>query len=623
MKHSVFTTLVFALLFFSSCQNNTEKIETEVLVIGKGTGAISAGIQSARSGATTLLANPLPWVGGMLTSAGVSATDGNHELPAGLWGEFRALLRKHYGGADSLSTGWVSHTLFEPHVGEQFWRQLAHAETNLTILDTTTLVSLIQGDNGGWKAVLQQGEKQIEVSAKIVVDGTDLGDVAALAGVAYHAGMDNQMQSNENMALVKSNDILQDLTYVAILKDYGEGQDKTIPKPASYNPEVFHCSCKTNCETNEEAHPCDKMLSYALLPNKKYMINWPIEGNDYYANVLDMSSEEREATYAKAKEHTLNFVYYIQNELGYKHLGLADDEFPTDDLLALYPYHREGRRIKGLIRFNINHIQNQLDYNLYRTGIAVGDYPIDHHHDKNSDAPTIDFPKVPSYNIPIGALIPKDVNNFVVADKAISVSNIANGTTRLQPVIIQIGQVAGIIAATSVKENKTPAELNIRQIQDQLLAQKGYLMPYIDVLPDHPHFESIQRIGATGILRGKGIAYQWANQTWFYPDTTIQEKVLLNNIKVLPKGISMLPQDGDLTVERAIILLDQLLALEDIKRFPSSKALEAWLLGNWTKMGLKGFQLQRPLTKAELAVLLDKIIDPFHKLQIDVEGNWK
>ena len=111
----------------SSCQPpEANEVESyDVVVLGEGTGAVAAAVQSARSGAKTLLVNPLPWLGGMLTSAGVSATDGNHQLPAGLWGEFRGLLRQHYGGADSLFTGWVSNTMFEPKIGAKYWEELA------------------------------------------------------------------------------------------------------------------------------------------------------------------------------------------------------------------------------------------------------------------------------------------------------------------------------------------------------------------------------------------------------------------------------------------------------------------------------------------------------------------
>ena len=66
---------------------------------------------------------------------------------------------------------------------------------------------------------------------------------------------------------------------------------------------------------------------------------------------------------------------------------------------------------------------------LYRTGISVGDYPIDHHHKRNPTAPQhLWFVPVPSFSVPLGALVPETVDGLVVADKAISVSNVANGT---------------------------------------------------------------------------------------------------------------------------------------------------------------------------------------------------
>ena len=57
----------------------------------------------------------------------------------------------------------------------------------------------------------------------------------------------------------------------------------------------------------------------------------------------------REQALEAAKARTLRFVYFIQAELGFQNLGLADDEFPTEDRLPFIPYHREGRRLRGLV----------------------------------------------------------------------------------------------------------------------------------------------------------------------------------------------------------------------------------------------------------------------------------
>jgi hypothetical protein len=277
------------------------------------------------------------------------------------------------------------------------------------------------------------------------------------------------------------------------------------------------------------------MMQYGRLPHNKYMINWPKCGNDIYLNIVEMKPSEREKALEEAKLHTLRFVYYLQTELGYKHLGLADDEFPTADRLPMIPYHRESRRLKGMVTLSLNEVSTpyKAALPLYRTGIAVGDYPIDHHHLKNPSAPAIDFVKikVPSYNVPMGSLIPEETEGLIVAEKSISVTNIVNGTTRLQPVVMQIGQAAGAMAALCIQKNIQPRQLSVRVLQQALLKAKVYLMPFIDVPPSDPQFESIQKIGATGILQGKGIPYKWANQTWFYPNQPLTQYDLLQGLK--------------------------------------------------------------------------------------------
>src|SRR5512143_2334176 len=109
-------------------------LDADVLVVGGGTGGTAAAIQSARLGARTIVAEPTPWLGGMLSAAGVSATDGNHRLPSGIWREFRQRIYAHYGGPDAVATGWVSNTHFEPHVADRVFKEMAAAEGLLRVL---------------------------------------------------------------------------------------------------------------------------------------------------------------------------------------------------------------------------------------------------------------------------------------------------------------------------------------------------------------------------------------------------------------------------------------------------------------------------------------------------------
>ncbi len=617
--------IIFSFCLFVTCYSENPLFETEVLIIGGGTGGVAAGIQSARLSVSTLIVEPSPWLGGMLTAAGVSATDGNHNLPSGIWGEFRQKIWDYYGGPDSVSTGWVSNTLFEPHVGARIFSEMAAGEEHLDVWYQTKWKTIEkEGDN--WKVTIDKEGEQVTVISRILIDGTDLGDVAAAVGVTYDLGMDSQNTTAEEMAPELSNDIVQDLTFAAVLKDYGIAVDKTIPKPEGYDPAVFTCSCREVCE-HEDVANCNSMLSYGKLPGNKYMINWPIKGNDYYANVVEFSEEERLVAFDKAKQKTLQFVYFIQQELGFKSFGLADDEFPTFDKLPFIPYHREGRRIHGIVRLNVNYIllpyaQKQA---LYRTGIAVGDYPIDHHHDEYPNAPEIDFPPVPSFNIPAGCLIPAKVDNFLVADKAISVTNIVNGASRLQPVILQIGQAAGAIAAISLKNNTTPRNINIRELQDSLLAADCFLMPYMDVQPSHAHFPSIQRIGAAGIFRGEGIPYKWANRTFFYPDSLLLYKDLKEGLTSFFPGMEVFEKENEATlkIKESIELIFKIKQ----KYLTSQQSLDDFydqIESNWQdEFGLSNFDQNRKISRLEMAVLLDDLLDPFHLKLVTFEGAFQ
>ena len=352
------------------------------------------------------------------------------------------------------------------------------------------------------------------------------------------------------------------------------------------------------------------------------MINWPIEGNDYYINLVEMSAKEREEALKAAKHYTMCFVYFLQHELGYSTLGLADDEYPTEDKLPFIPYHRESRRIHGQVRFTLNHITKPFDQKekLYRTCIAVGDYPVDHHHTRyqgKEKLPNLYFYPIPSYGLPLGTLIPQDVEGLIVAEKSISVSNIVNGTTRLQPVVMQIGQAAGTLAALSIEQDKKIAEVSVRDVQNKILEAGGYLLPYLDVPVDSPLFASLQRIGSTGIMKGVGRNVEWSNQTWFRADALLVKNELQGLSDVYPNvGVTI---EGNLPVSlrEAADLIKKIAVSEGIDMDVDKKIEKLWTEFQWGNV-----DWTENVSRAKMALLIDKILDPFNKKQVDVYGNY-
>ncbi len=473
MNQKLISTAFLALL--AAC---TPKYD--LVVVGGGTGGTAAAIEAARGGAKVLVVEESPWLGGMLTSAGVSAIDGNYKLRGGLFGEFTDSLAARYGGYEALKSGWVSNILFNPAVGADIFSNMAR-EAGVEVKFGTTVTDI----SGHWALTLSDGSK---VKARILADGTELGDIALEVGA-------EELQDRVS---------LQDMTYAATVKWYDH--DVPMDEPEDYNPDLYR-SCT-------DTWPADMTLSYGALPDGHIMLNWPQGGNDIYLDYLDMP---REDVYRKAKNRTLGYIYYLQTELGYRNLGIADDVFPSADGLPFYPYYRESRRFAGRDTMTLEAARRPYDFDLYTRAIAVGDYPVDHHHNQNPRREELShlwYGKIPSFSVPMGVLVPVNVEDLLLTEKNISVSWEMNGATRLQPVVMGLGQAAGALAAIAVKSGRHTSEVSAREVQDVLLDHGCYLLPFLDLKPSEPGFRELQEKGIRGEVKGTGRSVGWANETW-------------------------------------------------------------------------------------------------------------
>jgi len=620
LKHILHLSLaIIGFAFLSSC---SDPVQTDVFIAGGGAGGVAAGLQASRMGVRTVLAEENEWLGGMLTSAGVSAVDGNNNLPGGIWGEFKNALENHYGGDSLLKTGWVSNVMFEPSAGNRIFSAMAAAEPNLTVL-RNAYISRVKRSGDTWIISVRTTDGTLKYSSGILIDATELGDVAKMCGAKYDIGMDSRYDTGEEIAPAKANNIIQDLTYVAILKDYG--REVPMIRPEGYDPSLFACSCiNPLCSGEENAMArwsCELMLDYGKLPNSKYMINWPLSGNDFYVNLIEMGPRERAETLKEAKQKTLCFIWFIRNELGYRNMALADDEFPTADSLPFIPYYRESRRIRGKVRFTLNHITAPYDQpdKLYRTCIAVGDYPVDHHHSSYTgpeSLPDLSFYPVPSFGLPLGALVPEDIEGLIVAEKSISVTNLVNGATRLQPVVLQAGQAAGALAALAAAKGVKISDVSVREVQNALLNAGGYLLPYLDLPCDHEWFKTLQRIGSTGIMKGTGISQGWSNQTFFRANDVTLPSDLEGLKDIYP--LTEFESGKDPPSVQQVVDLIRLIARQNSIEISESGLSEA--LAMIFREGANA--VDRPALRGETALLIDRALDPFNNREVNLKGEF-
>ncbi|AYL98521.1 FAD-dependent oxidoreductase [Mucilaginibacter celer] len=600
--------LLFVLLIFNCTQSFAQTIKTDILVIGGSASGTAAAIQGARSKLKTMLIEQGPWLGGSLTSGGICVLDGNRNLPTGIWGEFRRRVREFYAKAPGYDTTYNAVLRFEPYTGAAILKKITDTVKSLTVKLNSPFIS-IKKDGTGWDVSATLDGKTTTIKAKVVIDATEMGDVALKAGEKLIYGFDAKKETGEVLAPENASPQIQDLNWIAVLKDFGKSADKTIARPEGYDPSRYACLKGKNI---------GQMLNEGKLPNDKYMIKW-ICGTQYPVTANDLKPENREAFYAKAKLHTLGLIYYLQTEFGYKNLGL-DDGFGTPDNLPSQPYLREaGRAASGLIRMTLDDVYKPYDYEskLYRTAIAVGDaFPGQHYSE--GGAPVVNYTAFPAYGVPLGAIVLKDQDNLLVTGKAMSVTHLLNASTMYPSVQMAVGQGAGATAAYCAFFKTTTKNLNVRIIQGELLDFKAWIMPFADVKPTDPYFRAIQQIGASGLLRGVQKADGNTAKLLFQPDSLVATAEVEPVLKeIYTRAFLWFNREKP----GPVFTIGNLLSFISETTLTDPHTLEIGMQKAW-KAQYKfssDFDLKRPVTRREFAILANRYFNPFGRT-VDIAG---
>ena len=202
------------------------------------------------------------------------------------------------------------------------------------------------------------------------------------------------------------------------------------------------------------------------------LVNWP--QNDFWlGDLITSKPEQATALLRRAKQLSLSFLYWMQSEAprpdggaGFKGLRLRKDLVGTEDGMAKTAYIRESRRIQAEFTVLEEHVGT--DMRMKKTGasrddvraqyfadsVGVGSYRIDLHPSAGATN-YIDVSSLP-FQIPLGALLPKRIENLLPACKNIGTTHITNGCYRLHPVEWNIGEAAGALAAHAIATKQSP-----------------------------------------------------------------------------------------------------------------------------------------------------------------------
>jgi len=126
---------------------------------------------------------------------------------------------------------------------------------------------------------------------------------------------------------------------------------------------------------------------------------------------------------------------------------------------------RESRRIVGDYTLTASDV---LEARQFDDAIARSAYPIDIHNPKGEGTTTHRLPPGASYEIPYRCLIPRGVNDLLVAGRCISTTHEAHATTRLTPTVMTMGQAAGTAAVLAQRQHVALRDLDPALLRETL-----------------------------------------------------------------------------------------------------------------------------------------------------------
>ena len=486
-------------------------LRCDVAIIGGSFGGCAAALGALRNGMRVIMTEETDWIGGQVTSQLVPPDE--HPWIEAFGGtrayrDYRSAVRDYYRRHYPLTAEARRKLNLNP--GDGSVSKLTHEpRVSLAVLENL----LAPYVSGGWLTVLLRHEptaastdrdriqavtvKSLETGAERVIeaayflDATEQGDLLPLAKVEYVTGF--EASGEKHAPAVAQPDNIQSFT-VCFAMDYRKGEDHTIDKPADYAfwrdyvpqmqpawPGKLLSWAMANPQTHEirkvafspeVENPTPGALNlwlYRRIASARNftpgaydsdisLVNWP--QNDYWlGNLHNVSKAEFARHLRGGKQLSLSLLYWMQTEAGFKGLRLRPDVAGTEDGLAKYPYIRESRRIQAEFTVVEQHVGTAARMPLttaevFNDSVGVGSYRIDLHPSSGGDN-YVDVSSLP-FQIPLGALIPKRVDNLLAACKNLGVTHITNGCYRLHPVEWNIGESAGVLAAEAVATRESP-----------------------------------------------------------------------------------------------------------------------------------------------------------------------
>ena len=449
-----------------------QHLSADVVVVGGGPAGMCAAIAAAREGVRVILVEQGAFCGGMATRGLVGPfmtcydAKGETMIIRGLFEEIveRMVVRgfaihpaEVHGGTAFTSWIKVGHehvTPFEPE-GLKLIMDEMLTEAGVKILYHTNFLRPIL-ENNTITGVLVSSKRGLEIiKGTVVIDCTGDGDVACRSGVPYEMG-------NEELNLMQPATMFFHISNVdldAVEADI-QANIHNFYRKDGVNYRSFHWRV-TQARENGDWNL--KRVSIGLFRMPK-----PDEWCVNTSRIMGVDSTDNESlTNAEivGRQQAQEILHFLQKYVpGCENAKIKS----TGSHIGI----RESRHIQGDYRLTA---EDLLDSKVPEDSILLAANSVDVHGRFGPTSNEYVPIKGDYYGVPYRCLVPKGVEQLLIAGRCVSADSTAAGAIRVMPPCMGMGQAAGTAAALAVKEGTTVRSVDAQNLRQVLKNRGAYL----------------------------------------------------------------------------------------------------------------------------------------------------
>jgi hypothetical protein len=405
-------------------------METDVLVIGAGAAGWPAAIGAARAGARVVVLDDDPYPGGAAVDQFVSMPDGGPR--SGLVAEYMARLEKRFALTERPVDKWW-YFWYLPADILRVVNELLCEEKNLSLV-CPARASRLTLDGNRVTGVIVPAENATErwIKAKIVIDSTGSGALAEAAGCEARYGEDSRADFGEEIAPPERTPLVQQCTWMYVSQRLPGGDPNWVPRGL----ESGYCTPESRTEPGVLQRQPGIFLHWGCAVQCRDTRDPLALAESQLAALQTMAP-----TLDEMRKH--GYVVHLAPRIGV----------------------REQRRIMGEHVITANDL---FQGRIPDDSVHITQRPLDIWK-KGADN-MHGYPEVKPYGIPYRSLVPLGVDGLLVAGKHMSGSHLAMAAYRVQCILGQVGQAAGVAAALCAARDVLPRQLDFADLKPLLTA---------------------------------------------------------------------------------------------------------------------------------------------------------